>query len=211
MPYRERGVGRMILLSLKEREATGCDSLALLRNRRESMVRELFAVAGEAVVTRDALLSTLRNAWSALALSLGAEGRAAVESAAIAARREISVTVSARNFWGMRLPEVRWQDVVRAADARGYAFPGVSSATDAAAREYEKALEAVFRVVAVETRFRRIGAEIAKTTRRINVLNEVILPGLRSRIRTVRLALEEREREEVFRMKRFKRSRRPEG
>ena len=73
-----------------------------------------------------------------------------------------------------------------------------------AAREFEKALEAVLEVVAVETRFKKIGAEIGKSTRRINVLNEVILPGLRARMRAILLALEERERENVFRMKRFK-------
>ena len=36
------------------------------------------------------------------------------------------------------------------------------------------------------------------------MLNEVILPGLRASTRAILLALEERERENVFRMKRFK-------
>jgi V/A-type H+-transporting ATPase subunit D len=104
----------------------------------------------------------------------------------------------------VRIPEVRWHGIVRSADARGYSLPGVSSATLAAAREFEKALEGVLKVVSVETRFRRIGAEIGKATRRINVLNEVILPDVRAMMRAILLSLEEREREDTFRMKRSK-------
>ncbi len=194
----------MNLLLLKEREDAARGALDLLRNRREAMVRELFAIAGRAVATREALSRTVERAMRALAVSAGLDGRAGVESAALAARRELPVSFAERNFWGVRLPEVRWRGVVRSADARGWSLPGVSSAIDDAARKYEAALESVLEAVAVESRIRKIGSEIAKATRRINVLTEVVLPGLRGRMRAIRLALEEREREETFRMKRFK-------
>jgi len=195
---------RMNLLLLKDQEQAARGALELLRSKREALARELFAIAEQAVAMRGAIEETIRRATWALAVSLGQEGRADVESAAFAARREIPVSISERSFWGIRIPEIRWRGIVRSADARGYSFPGVASSTQAAAREFEKALEAVLEVVAVETRFKKIGAEIGKSTRRINVLNEVILPGVRARMRAIRLALEERERENVFRMKRFK-------
>ena len=195
---------RMNLLLLKDQEQAARGALELLRSKREALARELFAIAEQAVATRGALEETIQRATWALAVALGHEGRADVESAAFAARREIPVSISERSFWGIRVPEIRWQGIVRSADARGYSFAGVPSSTQAAAREFEKALEAVLGVVALETRFKKIGAEIGKSTRRINVLNEVILPGLRARMRGILLALEERERENIFRMKRFK-------
>jgi V/A-type H+-transporting ATPase subunit D len=196
--------GRMNYLLLKAQEEAARGALALLRSKREAMARELFAIADQALVTRDALEGTIRRATWALAATLGIEGRPAVESAAFAARREIPVSFAEQSFWGVRYQEARWHGIVRSADARGYFFPGVPGSTHAAAREFEKVLEAVLKVVAVETRFRKIGAEIGKATRRINVLNEVILPGLRARMRAILLSLEEREREDIFRMKRFK-------
>ena len=195
---------RMNYLLLKAQEEAARGALGLLRSKREAMARELFAIADQALVTRDALSETIRRATWALAVSLGLEGRSDVESAAFASRREIPVSFSEQSFWGVRYQEARWHGIVRSADSRGYFFPGVPGSTHAAAREFEKALEAVLRVVAVETRFRKIGAEIAKATRRINVLNEVILPDLRARMRAILLSLEEREREDIFRMKRFK-------
>jgi V/A-type H+-transporting ATPase subunit D len=204
MNGRTASPSRMNLLLLAGQEESARGALTLLRSKREAMARELFAIAEQAVVTRGAFSETLQRATWALAISVGLEGRADVESAAFAARREIPVSIEEQSFWGIRVPEVRWHGIVRTADARGYSFPGVPSSTHAAAREFERALEGVFRVVAVETRFQKIGAEIGKATRRINVLNEVILPGLRARMRAILLSLEEREREDIFRMKRFK-------
>jgi len=195
----------MNYLLLKDQEGAARGALGLLRSKREALARELFAIADQAVLTRDAFSETIQRATWALAVSLGLEGRADVESAAFAARREIPVSFAEQVFWGVRFPEVRWHGIVRTADARGYFFPGVPGSIHAAAREFEKTLEAVFQVVAVEARFKKIGEEIGKSTRRINVLNEVILPGLQARIRSILLSLEEREREDIFRMKRFKR------
>ena len=195
---------RMNLLLLSGQEASAHGALSLLRSKREALARELFAIADQAIVTRDAFSETIRRATWALAAAVGLEGRADVESAAFAARREIPVSFAEQLFWGVRFPEVRWHGIVRSADARGYSFPGVSGSTQAAAREFEKTLEAVLQVVAVETRFKKIGEEIGKATRRINVLHEVVLPDLRARMRAILLALEEREREDIFRRKRFK-------
>ncbi|NJD61394.1 MAG: V-type ATP synthase subunit D [Deltaproteobacteria bacterium] len=204
MPLEPMSPTRTNLLALKGRERAAREGLSLLRSKREALVRELFGMMEQAVETRDLFTDTLQAAMRALAVSMSLEGRAGVESAAFAARRDIPLWVEDKIVWGVRFQDIRWQGIVRSADARGYAFSGVSSATLAASREFEKALEVVLRVVSVETRLKKIGAEISTTTRRVNAFTEVVLPELLQRIRGIRLALEEREREDVFRMKRFK-------
>lgn len=195
---------RMNLLLLKAQEQAFRQGVSLLRSKREALVRELFGIMEEAVASRDRFSETLQRALVSLAVSLGTEGRAGVESASFAARRDVPLSLEEKNVWGVRYQDLRWRGVVRSADARGYAFSGVSGVTIAASREFEKALEIVLRVVSVETKLKKIGAEISKVTRRVNTFTEVIVPRLQGRIRAIRLALEEREREEVFRMKRFK-------
>lgn len=204
MPLEPTCPTRMNLLILKALEQATVQGLSLLRSKREALVRELFGIMEQAVATRDLFSETLRKAMVSLAVSLGTEGRAGVESATFAARRDIPLSLEEKCVWGVRYQDLRWREVVRPADARGYAFSGVSGSTIAASREFEKALEIVLRVVSVETRLKKIGAEISKATRRVNTFNEVVVPRLQRRIREIRLALEEREREEIFRMKRFK-------
>ncbi len=199
---------RTELVLLKAEEAAARQGLSLLRGKREALVADLFSVVDQAVSARDRYSEALLRAEDALAVSLGVDGRAGAESAAFAARRDIPVRLVERNLWGVRYPEIEARGVIRASDARGYALPAVSSATNAAARGYEKVLEAAIGIVSYEGRLRRMGAEVRKATRRINVLTETVLPRLVARMRGVRLTLEEREREDAFRMKRFKKARR---
>jgi V/A-type H+-transporting ATPase subunit D len=204
MPVSQLSPTRTNLLILKAQEQAAREGLSLLRSKREALVRELFGIMEQAVATRDLFTETLQVAMHALAVSLGIEGRADVESASFAAQRDVPLWLEEKSVWGVRFQDIRWRDVVRSADARGYAFSGVASSTVAASREFEKALEVVLRVVSVETRLKKIGAEIGKATRRVNAFTEVVIPQLVHQIRGIRLALEEREREDIFRMKHFK-------
>jgi V/A-type H+-transporting ATPase subunit D len=198
---------RTSLVELAARRRAAEKGLDLLRGKREALVRELLAAMDRAIASRDRLHEAMKGAASALAVAQGLSGTTEVSSAAAAARREMPVEVSARNVWGVRFPEIRHPRVVRSCEARGYGLSGVSCHTNAAAREFEKALEATLGIASVEARLKRIGDEVRKGTRMINALNEVVLPGLRRRMRAIRLVLEEREGEDAFRLRRFKKSR----
>jgi V/A-type H+-transporting ATPase subunit D len=65
-------------------------------------------------------------------------------------------------------------------------------------------LELVVHVAADELRLRRLAAEIGTTTRRVNALDHVLIPALEERYRQVRATLDEREREDHFRLRRVK-------
>ena len=195
---------RMNLLVLKAQVESARKGLDLLRSKREALVREFFSAMDTVIASRDLLRRMMAAAMNSLAVSLGLDGRAVVQSAAFAAQRDIPVEVVEKNIWGVRFPEIRHRSVIRATDTRGYAVTGVSSYTNTAARDFEKVLDQVLRIISVEMRLKRLGGEIKKTTRRINALTEIVLPGLQCQIRAIRFALEEREREDIFRMKRFK-------
>ncbi|HET6947590.1 MAG TPA: V-type ATP synthase subunit D, partial [bacterium] len=63
---------------------------------------------------------------------------------------------------------------------------------------------AILEVAATEIRLRKIGEEIKKTTRRVNALEQVVIPRLRGEIRFITAVLEQRAREDIFRLKRIK-------
>jgi V/A-type H+-transporting ATPase subunit D len=73
-----------------------------------------------------------------------------------------------------------------------------------AADAFEHALDLILENLSPHILLKRLGGEIKRTTRRINALNEVVLPTLSRQVQEIRLALEERDREEVFRTKRFR-------
>ena len=74
----------------------------------------------------------------------------------------------------------------------------------AAQRAFRDFAEALVAVANTETRLKMIGEEIKKTTRRVNALEQVVIPGLDAQIRYIRQVLEQREREDNFRLKKIK-------
>jgi V/A-type H+-transporting ATPase subunit D len=76
------------------------------------------------------------------------------------------------------------------------------------ADQYEKILGRLLRSASQEIRLKRLGEEIRKVSRRINALEQTIIPSLRNQIRGIQEALQEREREDLFRLKHIKKRKR---
>jgi V/A-type H+/Na+-transporting ATPase subunit D len=77
-----------------------------------------------------------------------------------------------------------------------------ASVVDDVAAAYEAGLDDLLELAALELTVRRLAAEIARTTRQVNALEHVLIPRLRQEARQIAAALEEREREEVARLRR---------
>ncbi len=190
---------RTNLTALRRRIEITRRGLDLLRGKRDALVREFLAVMKRVVAGRDAVDAAMREATDRLVVAWGLEGRSALVSAALRRATPVSVEIEARNVWGVRVPDVRYRPLVRRADA-GLAPAQVEVAADA----FEHALDLILENLSPHILLKRLGGEIKRTTRRINALNEVVLPALSRQVREIRLALEERDREEVFRTKRFR-------
>ena len=87
----------------------------------------------------------------------------------------------------------------------GTGLPAVSGRIDEVAERYEQALDLVILLAETETALQRLGGEIRMTRRRVNALEQVVIPGLEKQARYIEATIEEREREDIFRLKRVKR------
>lgn len=87
---------------------------------------------------------------------------------------------------------------------RGQNPVATSARTIDSASNFEEVLAAILAVGATEVKLRRIGEEIKKTTRRVNALEQVVIPRLVGETRYIASVLEQRAREDVFRLKRIK-------
>ncbi|RJQ32369.1 MAG: V-type ATP synthase subunit D, partial [Actinobacteria bacterium] len=55
-------------------------------------------------------------------------------------------------------------------------------------------------------KLRRLGDEIQKTRRRVNALDYIVVPSLKEQVKYIQSTLDERAREEHFRLKKVKKS-----
>jgi V/A-type H+-transporting ATPase subunit D len=202
---------RMNLLQNKVQTSLASDGVNLLKNKRDALVKEFFTMVREMFSFRDELDERVRNAANTLNLALGIDGPHVVRSVGMSTRREISLSIERRNIWGIRVPELEKRSVVRSVMARGYGIHTVSSRIDEAARSFEGILNLIITMASNEVKVKRLGDEIRKTTRRVNALEQVVIPALKEQTRFIESTLEEREREDLFRLKRLKRMRESKG
>jgi V/A-type H+/Na+-transporting ATPase subunit D len=178
----------------------------LLKGKREALVREFLTELRRFTAEREALRKSVAEAVQALMRAMAVDGPEAVKSVAIAARRPIEIETSERNIWGTRVVDVV-KGYAAPTEARSAAAIGTSARIEETAERFEAALEAIIRVAPLDRKMTRLADEIRKTTRRVNALEQRLLPGLQEQVTYIRGVLDQREREDVFRLKRLKKKR----
>jgi V/A-type H+-transporting ATPase subunit D len=116
----------------------------------------------------------------------------------------VPVSVTLRRVWGVSTPTVSAPRLVRAADARGTSPTSWGPAGAEAARRHEEALDVLLTIATRELHLARLGEEIQETSRRINGLEQLVLPALHAEEARIGAALDERDREDAVRLKRLR-------
>lgn len=176
----------------------------LLRGKREALVREFLSELSAFNQARDSMRKSLLRAKRALIRALSLDGPEAVASAGLAAGRGIMVGLEERNIWGVRVVNVTTAWRGREPAERRYSPLDTSARIDESAERFEEVLSEIVRVAPLDRKMRRLAEEIRKTSRRVNALEQRLLPDLREQVRFIRATLDQREREDVFRLKRLK-------
>ncbi len=196
---------RTNLLLLKEKALSVVNSIRILKARKQALTREFLDTTRPFLRSREEIRARYGKALAGLAMSLGHEGKECIESIATAASRDFRVDITERSIWGLKYKEVSAHDVpARDPSERGYDYLSTTPYLEECIREFEKILESMIEIAAFEGKLKRLGDEILKTSRRVRVLEERVLPGLNSHLRTIAQHIGEREREEYCRLKRFR-------
>jgi len=137
-------------------------------------------------------------------LASAVEGGLAVKSAALASSTHPEVEVKRRNIMGVVVPSVEGTNLRVEMEKRGIGLVGSSPYIDEAADSYGKLIEKIVTAAEMEATLKRLLAEIESTKRRVNALEFKVIPEMKEARDFIQLRLEEMEREETFRLKRFK-------
>ena len=196
---------RTNLLLLKEKARSVVNSIGILKARKQALIKEFLAATVPFLRSREDIRNSYGKALRELAISLGHEGVDAVDSIAAATERDFKINVVEKSIWGLKYKDIVVHDApVRDLDKRGYDEYGTTPHLEDAAFLFEKLLESMLQIAKYESKLKRLGDEITRTTRRIKVLEETVLPGLKSQIKTIAQYISERERESFYRLKRVK-------
>lgn len=203
------GRSRMALLLDRSRLELARQGQSLLEQKRDALLREFYrevpiVLASHAELERAAAAARLALEDAEIRL-----GPAAVSAAAATPPEdEIGVDLLPMSVLGLAVPAVAPRDLVRTPAGRGRDIAASGPALELAALRFEEELTITIRLATLEARVRRLAREIRRTRSRVNALRTRIIPRLEAETRAIELALEQREREDRFRLKRVKSRRR---
>ncbi len=207
MPEIIEGVSptRMELLYLRRREKLAEKGHDLLREKRDALIAEFFDVVGEVREARKEAEETLQEAFNYLILAQARLGVDEVRQLSLMTPQEISLEFSSRSIMGVNVPLLELQgELVRDVTERGYGFTDSSAAVDKCARSFEEALKKIIKLAELEEAVRNLAGEVEKTKRRVNALEYVMIPRLKTTRKYIQMRLEEMERENFTRLKKIK-------
>ena len=195
---------RMELMKKKAQIRLAEQGRDLLREKMDALIQEFFKILSTVSDSRDELELVSQAADQALLIAQATDDLVTLKSAALATRRSITVDISGKNIMGVPVPVIEKKRVSKTLLERGYGIITTSARIDETAERYEAELDLLIKLAETETAMRRLGSEIQMNRRRVNALEQILIPELKGQAKYIKNAIEEREREDLFRLKKVK-------
>jgi V/A-type H+-transporting ATPase subunit D len=195
---------RMELMKKKAQIKLAEQGRDLLREKMDALIQEFFKIMNTVSNSRGELEEISRSADVALLIAQGVDDPVTIKSASFATRRAITVDITGKNIMGVPVPVIEKKRVSKSMLERGYGIISTSGRIDETAERFEAELDLLIELAETETAMRRLGAEIQMNRRRVNALEQILIPELKNQAKYIKNAIEEREREDLFRLKKVK-------
>jgi len=195
---------RMELMKKKAQIKLAEQGRDLLREKMDALIQEFFKILTTVSNSREELEQVSRSADLALLIAQAVDDPVTLKSASFATRKSITVDISGKNIMGVPVPVIEKKRVSKSMLERGYGIITMSGRIDETAERFEAELDLLIELAETETAMRRLGAEIQMNRRRVNALEQILIPELKNQAKYIKNAIEEREREDLFRLKKVK-------
>jgi V/A-type H+-transporting ATPase subunit D len=182
------------LMETKRRIQTVERGTEFLKLKRDQLAKELTESLDVLKGRRGLLMNNLQEAYGALTAAYLSLGPTEVQSQTRSIKNTLDLDVLPRSVMGVVYPSIRIKET-----------PEIASELDitlayAAEKVYE-IIEEIIRLAEFEERVSRIAEELGSTSRKVNALENMVIPDMKYIIKFIEDKLDEESMEELVRMK----------
>ncbi len=174
----------------------------LLDRKRTVLIREMMTLIDEANELEQIIDTSFRNGYEALKLANITMGTENMEEMSLSFEREKDYNIIFKSVMGVETPIIK-----READSKIMTESGLfrtNLAFDNAVIEFIDMKNIIYNLAEVESTVYKLALEIKKTQKRANALEKIQIPRYEKTIKYIDEVLEEKEREDFFRLKKVK-------
>jgi len=163
---------------------------------------EFFQFVREINALRAKAQDLLAKAYEDYVEAQMALGYLKLEQTSVGVEDRFTIETKSRNIIGVTIPYI--QVNLKPLTAFPYDPYDTSIKLDEAYLKMAEAIKAIAELSSAEAAVKKLAEAIAATKRRVNSLDYIVIPRIVTTVRYIEMHLEEREREDFFRLKRIK-------
>ncbi len=194
---------RMDLLEIRKKLVLAEKGHKLLEEKRDALVEKFFGIIDKRNILLKQLNEEFKTAFLSLIQAQMIIGEKKVEEASYLIKDVGEIEFETENIMGVKIPKMN-TDKIKTEIKPLYSFFDTCSRLDDANTAFTNLLVKLIELADLEAIIKSLTVEIEKTKRRVNVLENNLIPRLYSTRKFIEMQLEEREREDFFRRKRIK-------
>lgn len=173
----------------------------LLDRKRTVLIREMMSLIDKASELQERIDIEFKEAYEALKLANITMGTESVEEIAASIEKEKDFNILFKSVMGVEVPIIKREDTTITTE---YGFFRTNPAFDKAVLKFSDIRKLIYDLAEIENSVYKLAMEIKKTQKRANALDKIQIPKYTTTIKYIEEVLEEKEREDFFRLKRVK-------
>jgi len=192
---------RSNLMVIRQRLHLATEGHRLLEKKRDVLIMEILRMIDDAERIQQQVAEQFARGYAMMQRARVMMGTERVRRFALAHPTGLDVRITPRSIMGVVVPSVE-AEVPESPLA--YSFGDTSVALDQAQREWAEVLALIGQLAEKVTTVWRLALELRRTQRRVNALETIFIPSYLETLTYIEETLEEKDREELFRLKRAK-------
>lgn len=194
---------RMELLEIRKKTILAEKGHKLLEEKRDALVERFFTIIDRRNQMKKEVDDTFNDAFLSLIQSQMIIGEQKVDDISHLTKDIGEVSFESDNIMGVKIPKFN-SDNISIDEKPLYGFSETCAKLDDAKKQFTALVSKLINLADLEGGIKSLAVEIEKTKRRVNVLENNLIPKLYATRKYIEMQLEEREREDFFRRKRIK-------
>ena len=194
---------RMELLDIRKKLTLAEKGHKLLEEKRDALVERFFDIIEKRNEFKSEIDKELSKAFLSLIQAQMILGEKKVEDFSYLTQDIGEISLESDNIMGVMIPKIN-KEGIKPSTKPHYGFVETCSKLDDAHTQFGELTFKLLELAEIESGIKSLSVEIEKTKRRVNVLENTLIPKLIATIKYIEMQLEEREREDFFRRKRIK-------
>lgn len=173
----------------------------LLDKKRSVLIREMMGLIDKVKDVQHRITTTFDEAYRALQVVNITMGVNNVEEVAMSIPKIEEYEILLKSIMGVEIPTVKYEQKTL---QPYYGFFRTNPAFDIAVKKFKDVKYLIYELTEIENSIYKLAMEIKKTQKRANALEKIQIPKYRAQVKLISEALEEKEREDFFRLKKVK-------